>query len=233
MKRCSFFGQKEVYNKNLKLKIIREIEAVLSCDNSFIFYFYLKDNFSYICFSAVKQLQQVYKDKNIKMVYVNYRSENFKDHYFKTPMGEMSNLQNYDNTFILPVPDKSSHWYHNSLRVQKWIIAESNFVFYYLYDKFSITHMSLLSLLNKQAEKGKIDLIDITYKSTRLKVKKIIESLPADIQYVYKQLNDGTPVSKLSKELGISTIKLYQKYRVGVRSLSIIKQTIDIKENTL
>ncbi|TCL57618.1 hypothetical protein EDD76_108153 [Kineothrix alysoides] len=230
MKVCSFFGQKEVYNKKLKLKIKKEIEAVLPCDNSFIFYFYLKDNFSYICFRAVKQLQQMHKDKDISIVCVNYRSEDYKDHYFETPMGEMSNLQNYDNSFILHVPGKNDHWYHNSLRVQKWIITESDFVFYYLYDKFSITHMSLLSLLKKQQEQGKIILTDITYKSTQLKVKKIIASLPTDIQYVYTQLNDGTPTSKLSKELGLSVVKLYQKYRTGVRSLSVLKQNVEIEK---
>lgn len=224
MKICSFFGQRNVYDQRLKTKIVKKLNIIMSCDNSFIFYFYLKNDFSFICFNAVQQIKNKYVDKEIKIIYVSSHNDIIENIYSDSPSAIMSRLENYDDFLIPPVIKENILWYHNCLYIQKWIIEQSDFVFFYLYNNYSIMSMNLLTFLKKQVKNEKLTLFDITYKNTKAKINDIILSLPEDRQYIYKMLNAGIPVTKLSKELGISSANLYRMYSNVISSLSELEQ---------
>lgn len=227
MKVCSFLGQKKVYDKCLKIKLKKKINFILSCDNNFIFYFYLKDEFYYLCYTIIKEIQKERSDKVIKMIYVDYKLISNENYYTEgTPPYYMSNINNYDDAFVPPVLEVKTSNFFNGLRVQRWVIIESDYIFYYLYDKISISHNSLLKLLNHEIEKSSVTIIDLTYKSTYLKIKKIISTLSEDLQYVYFQLNEDKNINALSKELNISNAKVFRLYCKCIQSLSILEYKV-------
>lgn len=216
---CCVMGNDPIYDKELHNTIKSVLRSVLSQDSDFTFYFFPSyflrpRSFPHLFYQTIEQIKKDFPTKMIHIVFLDTHPRASLD-----PLICKGDVK----FFYPPVVSENVHFAFNSVRVQKWMLEQSAYLFSYLYFDIDCVDQNILKCINRQLTAGKLKLVDLTAASTHLIIKEQAELLPARQKYVYEELGTGhrEPVltEELAKELGVSRKRIYSIYRESCRNL--------------
>lgn len=197
---CSFLGQTDVYDKDLKPRLIRELFTLAQQYDAIEFLFNREGNFENLCFLAAMTTKQHFPEKDITLTLV--MSNKHRAYFFSQIVQGVGNFLHYFADRILtPELSYTDKFLADGKRVFRWVLQQSTHLIRYLYrevDQFAPKGYP-------PAEALQCTILDVSSEETSAFLADRVRFLPEQDQLILQKKQSGERKTQIAKQLGLNT----------------------------